>query len=291
MPASQFDPAELEAIITGRFPELSEGPFRILAEGWDSVAVDVDDRLIFKFPRHPNGEAALRREVRILDLVGSTVSMRVPLLTLFEEPRPFSGHIKIPGNFLLTDHYAALGDAQRYRLGEELGLFYAELHSITPSAAMDAGAAPIYAWLDSDEILRRIWPVLPEEFRTFAETTMKGWAALPPDPLGMIYGYFDGHGWNMAFDHAAGALNGIYDFADSGIGPLHQEFISSNLISTDLTERIITAYERQTSRNIDRERVELLTGTYRLWELAMEAHLPDHVPGLIGGITAWANRR
>lgn len=290
MPASQFDPAALEAMVVQRFPELAEGRFRILAEGWDSVAVDVDDRLIFKFPRHPRGEAALRREVKILDLVGSTVSMGVPLLTLFEEPTPFSGHIKIPGEHLLAHHYEALSEAERYRLGEELGLFYAELHSITPAAAMAAGAEPIDVWLESEEILRRIWPVLPEEFRGFAETTMAGWAALPPDPLGMVYGFFDGHGWNMAFDHAAGVLNGIYDFADSGIGPLHQEFISSNLISTDLTERIIAAYERQTSRSVDRERVELLTGTYRLWELAEEAHLPEHVPGLIAGITAWANR-
>src|SRR5690606_2345867 len=97
---------------------------------------------------------------------------------------------------------------------------------------------------------------------------------LDPDPYGTIYGFFDGHGWNMAFDHAAGRLNGVYDFADSGLGPLHQDFLYSNLISADLTARIITAYERETGRHIDRDRVDLLTGTHRLWELAMEAHLP-----------------
>ena len=46
-------------------------------------------------------------------------------------------------------------------------------------------------------------------------------AAMPPDPLGTVYGFFDGHGWNMAFDHARGRLNGIFDFGDSGFGPLH----------------------------------------------------------------------
>ncbi|WP_281180587.1 phosphotransferase [Devosia elaeis] len=94
----------------------------------------------------------------------------------------------------------------------------------------------------------------------------------------------------MAFDHAAGRLNGVYDFADSGLGPLHQDFLYSNLISADLTARIITAYERETGRHIDRDRVDLLTGTHRLWELAMEAHLPAHIDALVEAIALWAGR-
>src|SRR5919106_64050 len=62
-------------------------------------------------------------------------------------------------------------------------------------------------------------------------------------PYGTTYGFFDGHGWNMAFDHTTNRLNGVYDFADSGFGPLHQEFIYTNLIARDLTARIVAEYE------------------------------------------------
>ena len=290
MPASQFELDDLKTIIIGRFPELAEGRFTLLAEGWDSVAVDVDDRVIFKFPRHPRGEAALRREVAILGVVGAAVSMRVPSLTLFEAPQTFSRHDKIPGDHLVTAQYEQLDEPARQALGDALGQFYAQLHTIDPAQAAAAGAEPAETWLEADEILRLIQPVLPEALRGFAETTMAQWRDLEPDPYGMIYGFFDGHGWNMAFDHAAGRLNGVYDFADSGIGPLHQEFIYSNLISADLTERIITAYERQTGRHIDRSRVELLTATHRLWELAVEAHLPAHIDALVETVAAWADR-
>ncbi len=75
---------------------------------------------------------------------------------------------------------------------------------------------------------------------------------LPPDPHGQTYGFFDGHGWNMAFDRVRGRLNGIYDFADSGFGPVHQEFIYSNFISPDLTERIAAAYEKASGRTLDK---------------------------------------
>lgn len=291
MPESPFELAALQAIIAGQFPELAGGSFQLLAEGWDSVAVDVDDHLIFKFPRHEHGEKALRREVAILDVVRSAVSMRVPSLLLLETPVTFSRHDKIPGEHLLSAQYGVLDEAARQALGEALGVFYAQLHRIDPAHARAAGALPVETWLDAEEILRRIAPVLPEDLQAFAHATMAGWRDLPPDPHGMIYGFFDGHGWNMAFDHEACCLNGVYDFADSGIGPLHQEFLYSSMISDDLTGRIISVYERESGRRIDRERVDLLTATHRLWELAMEAHLPGHVPGLVESIALWANRR
>ena len=291
MPASPFSLDALRTVIIERFPEHAGGHFSLLAEGWDSVAVDIDDSLIFKFPRHPRGEAALRREVALLDIVAPVVSMPVPRLDLFEQPQTFSRHRKLAGDHLFTAQYEKLDERSRQQLGEALGLFYAELHAIDDSAAIAAGALPVETWLDADAILRRIWPVLPEELRPFAQSTMERWAILPADALGQTYGFFDGHGWNKAFDHAAGRLNGVYDFADSGIGPLHQEFIYSNLISADLTERIVTAYEGHTGRAIDRERIDLLTATHRLWELAMGAHLPDHIAGLVAGLSAWASRR
>jgi hypothetical protein len=117
---------------------------------------------------------------------------------------------------------------------------------------------------------------------------MRQWAAPGPDPYGERYGFFDGHGWNMAFDHQRQRLNGVYDFGDSGIGALHREFIYSSLISPELTERIIGAYELQTGRLIDRKRVAVLTGTHRLWELAGEAHLPENVPSLLRSLELWA---
>jgi hypothetical protein len=290
MPASQFELDALKAVIVNRFPELSDGQFALLAEGWDSVAVDVDDRLIFKFPRHPRGEEALRREVGILGVVAAAVSLPVPSLVLFDTPMTFSRHEKIAGEHLLPGQYDALDEPARQALGEKLGQFYAELHTIEPAAAIAAGAQPVDAWLDADEILRLIRPVLPPHLLPFAEAEMAKWRDLEPDPYGDIYGFFDGHGWNMAFDHAGNRLNGVYDFADSGIGALHRDFVYSSLISPDLTPRIIGSYERHTGRSVDRARVDILTATHWLWELAAEAHLP-HVEEMVAHLLFWHGRR
>ncbi|WP_395448375.1 phosphotransferase family protein [Aminobacter sp. UC22_36] len=276
--------------IVRAFAELEDASFTLLAPGWHSNAVDVDDRLVFKFPRHEAAEQALSREARLLALVRPGVTMPVPDLTLHGGPPVFSRHDKLRGEHLLTVRYEALPDRARHELAEKLALFYAELHRLDQPAMEAAGAGPIEAWIEPDAILRRSWPVLPEHLRAYADRTIAAWQNLPPDPHGTTYGFFDGHGWNMAFDHSAQRLNGIYDFADSGFGDLQQEFIYSNFIAPDLTARIVAAYEMLTGRHLDRQRIELLSSVLRLSELASAADDPEHLPAMLGYVANWATR-
>ena len=266
--ASPLDPETLRAVIVGVFPELEAGVFTPQTRGWDSVAIDVDERLIFKFPRHEAARGRLVREAALLAIIQPVVSLPAPNMTLHDGPPLFSRHDKLQGGYLEPAVYAELGETARDRLAQDLALFYAQLHALPAAQSEAAGAEPIPPWLEPDEILRRAWPVLTEPLRAYAERTIGAWRALPPDPHGRTYGFFDGHGWNMAFDHAAERLNGLYDFGDSGFGQLQQEFIYSNMISPDLTGRITGRYETLTGRLLDRERIVLLFETLRLSELA-----------------------
>jgi len=280
----------LRAAIAGSFPELSDSEFTLLTVGWDSLAVDLDDRLIFKFPRHEAGEKSLLSEARLLGVIRPAVAMPVPELTLHPGPPLFSMHTNLKGEHLLTPHYEALPVEARQRLAADMGHFYAQLHSLAARVMEAAGARPIEPWLPPEEILRKVWPVLPSSLRPYADQTIAAWQQLPPDPHGTTYGFFDGHGWNMAFDHTANRLNGIYDFGDSGFGPLHQEFIYTNFIARDLTARIVAEYEALTGLALDRDRVDLLSGVLRLSELAEYADDAVHAPAMIRTVAAWAAR-
>lgn len=279
------------AAIVARRPDLADATFRPLPGGWHSRAFAVDDSLVFKFPQGQEAERALRREATILAALRPHLSMRVPDLRLHGGTPLFSEHAIIPGEHLETAQYDRLPERARQALGEALTRFYADLHALDRGRMATAGARPIERWLDADTITARALPLLPRDLHAFAEETLAGWGALPPDPHGETYGFFDGHGWNMAFDHAAGHLNGIYDFADSGFGPLHQDFIYSNFISPDLTARIVDGYERITGRALDRARIHLLTGVHRLWEFAALAESPEHHATMIDSIAAWASRQ
>lgn len=217
------DIERLAARVTAAFPELAGAPVALLAEGWDCLALEVDGRLIFKFPRRPEGAAALRREAALLELARPAVArarpgLALPDLTLCPGPPLFSRHDKIPGEHLLAPHYADLPPPARRRLAEDLAGFLAALHGLDPAAAARAGAGPVAPWQAAQAIRRRALPLLPAGLRGLAEAAVGDWQRLPPDPLGTTFGFFDGHGWNMAFDHAEGRLNGLYDSATPASG-------------------------------------------------------------------------
>jgi aminoglycoside phosphotransferase (APT) family kinase protein len=280
----------LRATIIAAFPELAGSNFSLMTLGWDSLAVDVDDQFIFKFPRDEEGEEALIREAALLVRIRPAISMAVPDLTIHHGPPLFSRHEKIKGEHLLTADYEQMPEEIRQRLSEELAQFYSELHQLSPQQMKAAGAEPIGKWQTPETIRQYALPRLPAELRAIAEATLAAFEVLPPDPQGLVYGFFDGHGWNMAFDHGQSKLNGIYDFADSGIGPLHQEFVYSNFISPDLTERIVAGYERRTGRELSRQRLAILSGMIRLSELA-EAEIEgdlEHAPMMLQYAIEWA---
>lgn len=270
------------------FPELSGASFRPLTMGFHSLALDADDRLIFKFPKGPEAERALRREARILAAVRPHLTMPVPDLMLIEDPTLFSRHTKIKGEHLLSEHYDKLSIAARETLAEELARFYAEIHALDPLLMRNAGATEILPWRPITEIRAKALPLMPDELRTLCERTIATYEQLSPDPLGMTYGFFDGHGWNMAFDHQKQRLNGVYDFADSGFGPLHQDFVYSSLIAPDLTRMIVDRYRRMTGRPVDAERISLLIGMHRLSDLAELAEDPHYVGMLLTHLALWA---
>lgn len=285
---AELNAGEFRSLIASTFPELAASVFKLATKGWDSLAVDVDDRLIFKFPRNAGAERALVKEAALLEVIRPSLTMAVPDMRIHDGPPIFSSHAKLQGEHLISDDYAALPEATRQRLGDDLARFYAELHDLDDDRMRALGAVTILPWQSPEIVRDKTLPLLPSELASYAETIIWDFHALPPDPYGITYGFFDGHGWNMAFDHDAGRLNGLYDFADSGFGPLHQEFIYSNFISPDLTARIVSAYEMLTGRRLDRRRITILTGFHRLSELAELADNPAYIGAKIESVAAWA---
>ena len=256
-----------DAVVSAR-PDLADATVSVAGRGWHSLAVDVGGRLIAKFPEGSEAETALRREARILASVRPLLTMPVPDMTLFEGPPLFSLHPLLAGDVLERDAYRGLADAERDRLARDLAGFFADLHAIDPTVAQAAGAEAVGIWDTDEDTLSPIWESLPPDVGAQAMDAVAAYHDLGADPHGVVYGFFDAHGWNMAFDHAAGRLNGIFDFADSGFGPVHREFVPVSFIDPDLTVRTMIAYAARTGRRIDANRVHLLTSGMLASELA-----------------------
>ncbi len=212
-------------------------------------------------------------------------------MTIHEGPPLFSLHGKLPGGTLDGDGYKRLDEEARRRLADDIALFLAELHAVDPAIMRAAGAMQVDWWDTEDATLAPVWPLLPEPVRGLAQAAVADYRRLPPDPLGEVYGFFDAHGWNMAFDHGEGRLRGIFDFADSGFGSPHREFVQLSLIAPQLAARTVEAYEARTGNMLDRRRIFLLTAAMRLSELAGAIETDERVGSSRGSVTEWFEQR
>ena len=197
---------DLLPAIAAAWPDLAGTPVTVLDQGWDSLAVDLGGHTIVKLPRHDAARRRLEMEVQVLAIVRPAVAMRVPDMALHRGPLLMTRHPKVPGEHLLAEHYAALPEDRRVALAAAMARFYAQIHALPHAVMAAAGAGPVGAWLAPDAILDGALPVLPGSLRDYARRIVAGWRDLPPDPHGTVWGLFDGHGWNMAFDHGSGRL-------------------------------------------------------------------------------------
>jgi hypothetical protein len=279
------DLAHYRALIISRLPQLAGAQFVTVAAGWDSVALE-HDGLIFKFARNERARERLRREVALLTHLRPRITMPLPQPVLFDGEEPFTEHRRIPGEKLLADDYLMLGEGARNALATRMAQLYAELHQLPLARMQQVGAVAVDPWMSPQQILDQALPRLPRGYKGGARKVVAADRRLSIAGDELVYGYFDGHGWNMAFDFTTGTLNGVYDFADSGFGSRHRDLSYSNWISADLTLRIIARYEELTHRRVDRDMVMLYTSALRLAELA-EGFLTDEVA--VANVVNWAD--
>ncbi len=86
-------------------------------------------------------------------------------------------------------------------------------------------------------------------------------------------------------------MRGIFDFADSGFGPPHREFVLLSLVDPQLAARTVEAYEVQTGKMLDRRLIFLLTAAMRLSELAGAIEMGDRVESSRGSVVDWFEQR
>ena len=265
---------DLQAAALAACPDLASLPCRLFGEGWEAAALLFREDTVVRLSFDAGSAEAFRREATVLALVRPAVTLPVPDLSLVDGPPVCTRHRLIPGTPLVTAGYSTLLEHARDRLAADLALLHAEIHALPRSALEAAGATPVPPW-DPATIRARALPHLAPDARAWAEAVIDRADRLPPDPLGEVWGHFDAHGWNMAFDAERERLNGILDFGDSGFGPLHRDLVYCALVSPDLMHRTARTYGGLTGRHPDPERLDLLVDLHRLFDLALDADDPE----------------
>lgn len=143
---------------------------RVVEDGWDSLILELDGEWIFRFPRRPEVERWVEREIAFLPELAATLPLRVPRFEFVARNGVVCvGYRKLPGSPAFND----LGE----HAGDDLGRFLAALHRFPVERACDLGVPcfdPVtwrkrFAGLCED-FRRRVLPLLRPAERERAET-------------------------------------------------------------------------------------------------------------------------
>jgi aminoglycoside phosphotransferase (APT) family kinase protein len=120
------------ALLRTHFPTLDFRDVRVVEDGWDSLVLDLDGEWIIRFPRRPEVEKWLEREIALLPKLARRLPVEVPRFDLIARNGVVCvGYRKLAGS-------PAKKDVDE-RTGADLGRFLSALHRFPVGRARALG--------------------------------------------------------------------------------------------------------------------------------------------------------
>lgn len=100
--------------------------------GWDFIAIILDNKLVFRFPRHKGeyGPKDLAQEAEFLKHMKKKLPLPIPQYNYIAKNAAFVGYDIVPGREFSIYQYRRLNPAQKQKAARDLAEFLSALHGI-----------------------------------------------------------------------------------------------------------------------------------------------------------------
>ena len=243
--------ADYLRLLDACFPALHAQRSSLLGEGWDSVALLVNDQLVFRFAKRPDAAVRQAREADLLPLLRDRLPLPIPRYTYtWTDPawpgKRIVGYRLIAGESLMLTH-----PEHRATQAAQLGEFVGALHAVPLEEAQRHGVAG------------RDAASLREAYRGFFAKvranmlplfTVQEQAAI----VAFWSGYLDDDACftfiptlvhrdlvaeHVLFDPATGHLTGVIDWGDAGIDDPAVDFAGvRRQLGAEFARQMLAAY-------------------------------------------------
>jgi aminoglycoside phosphotransferase (APT) family kinase protein len=215
-------------LIGSQFPELNPVSVQYLGEGCDSVAFDVDDAWVFRFPKRADVERQLLLEMNVLPMLGALgTPVAIPLFRFKGVPSSefalhFVGYQKLPG---LPANRRDWSRAALGLLAPVLGRFLAWLHAVPADAVLACGVADQRDRSLLAEVQQEALEDLPKLQRVAWNGSLDQWRAWfehAPRPAGAPSDFAVVHNdlaaEHVLVDETGQRITGVIDWSDMAVG-------------------------------------------------------------------------
>jgi aminoglycoside 2''-phosphotransferase len=251
-----MDVTPYKELIETSFPEIQIETWAFHLSGWDSVVLEVNDALMFRFPRpnRPDVEAQLEKEIALLPELAKALPLPIPQFDYLGDGsngtgRRFVGYRKLAGVQLRGDHPALQRPQQ---IARQLGEFISCLHRFPVERAAQLKIAPVSAadwrqrYIDLYEQVRTdVLPLLEPALRAKAAALWEGFVAIDANFLfHPVLIHADLNNDHILYDEAGDTITGIIDWGDVKIGDPAMDF--ADLLHTygrEFVEVVLANYQ------------------------------------------------
>lgn len=287
------------ALLQACFPTLRVERYVPLGEGWDSVAILVNDQHVFRFAKRPDVAVRQAREAALLPLLADRLPLPIPRYThTWADPawlgQRIVGYPLIPGDQLIPARAHAAHLAAQAR---QLGAFVSALHAVPLEQARRHGA------LGGDAASRR------EAYRAFFAIVRSNmlplftaqeqaaivafWSRYLDDDTCFTFTptlvHRDLNSEHILFDPATGNLTGIIDWGDAGIDDPAVDFAGvRRQLGDEFARQMLAAYRHPLDATF-RQRMDFYAGMEPFHEIHF-GQVDGDAAHLAHGI-AWARRQ
>lgn len=266
-------------VLRTRFPELDLREIRTIEDGWDSLVLEVAGMYVFRFPRRPEVQAWVEREIRLLPELAESLPVAVPRFELVARNGLLCvGYRKLVG----TPAAADLDE----RAGEDLGRFLSALHRfpVERARSLDVPYFEPDAWRERfgrfcADLRQRVLPLLSRDERERAEIIFGVVAGLDFEPV-LVHG-------DLGPEHvlcSEGRIVGVIDWSDARVGDAALDLAWCLNGTSDAVAGALTETYGVDSRALERALFYYRLGPWHEVVYGLDAGLPRFVRSGIEGI-------
>jgi aminoglycoside 2''-phosphotransferase len=243
--------ADYLELLDAYFPTLHVQGSILLGEGWDSVALLINDHLVFRFAKRPDAAVRQAREADLLPLLSDRLPLPIPRYTYTWTDPAWPGK-RIVGYRLIAGEPLMLTRPEyRATQAAQLGKFVSALHAVPLEEARRHG------------VVVRDAADLREAYRAFFATVRATMAPLfTAQEQAAIVAFWSGYleddacftftptlvhrdlvAEHVLFDLATGHLTGVIDWGDAGIDDPAVDFAGvRRQLGDEFAQQMLAAY-------------------------------------------------
>lgn len=241
-------------------PELVIQEFKCIGNGWDHIALEVNDEIIFRMPKDGqfNDEQCrlVAYELAVLRKLQPVLPVAIPEPLYIAPHGSYFGYPKLEG-MSADEAWPKLTSDDQVKLQEDWVAVIMTIERALPAEEARKLGVPSF-WLQEGihgihGLLQR--ENLSVEHRMFAEWTLERAKRLDvnKDPF-FLHNDFYLH--NMLLDPQTKRLKALLDWSDCCTAPIEREFMLWHWLPSAQFDAIIELYTRRTGRSVDKEQVK-----------------------------------